>query len=896
MNNQEIYRAQSLIIRNGQFNSLPRRLRHSLTTCLILVVALVAAVALTNEAWTAPVSAQSSDRPDGMRFVPDVEGQFRALADQRADPLGFHRGTSPNPSQCRHYQAITRVDGPDGTPFFLVTRSGNTPPTPGFDELNCDDSPGETRNGNLIVFRMGSREKHRERLRSNRLKKGVHVNGTKPPVEDIATIYFTFVGGDPNDPDPAKRPGLVFRDGENNFPDRGYQHPGGMQLIGNILAVALESPRPYPTTLCDLDPGNERCDFDPADDPTLVMFFDVSNPEAPIFKSQFAPVHDDGSPLSKTGVVAVTPLPGGLYLMAVTGGKTEFVFFYRSTIGDLSSPDLSWELVGSTSPEVDDDPPQTLQFLRQGDINGPLYLAGVRGHPVFGSDHDKLDLYRVECQTPDCAPGETISQPIRFRGQVFVTFPNTGGDRLANGAAASGFHITPSGELILYVTEHDNDGPDGTVKAGEWGHRDIVRDGSPTYLPSAIVNGPYEVDEGSSISLNGSAEPPITRAWFQFYHETEFRSFSPMVDYPDYDLDDFDDLPTLEFLIVPPGAPFTQNDKARSWKWFAPVGCSIAAINRVEGGLAARILNGTGLVESEPDLSQNFPDMYEKLDAVDFRDDCDQYYATPFLLRWDLDVNGSYETTGSPVTFDAIAFDGPSEVNVPAQAQHPSGGPIGQARARVTVRNVAPQLSQFHVTDGAGHQVNVEVPFVLTNLPVTAGAGFSDPGVLDHQTATLDWGDGSVEPQTAFTSFDEAFGDGTGAVSHTHRYTAAGSYSIALSVTDDDGGVDTEVTVVRVVTPEQAVEEIIAQIDSAIASTTDNNVRKDLEKARKALAGSNDHSNDGALNKIRDGNKQAAIAFLNQAIGWLRKAQAGGADVATQIALLEQVVAALSAT
>src|SRR5829696_2475582 len=128
------------------------------------------------------VSAQTSERADGMRFVPDVEGQFRALT-ERADPLGFHVGGSPNPSTCKHYQAITRVDGPDGTPFFIVTRSGNLPSIDNLpDDLVCDDSPGETGNGHLVVFRMDSREKHGERLRSNRLRKGVHVNGTAPPL------------------------------------------------------------------------------------------------------------------------------------------------------------------------------------------------------------------------------------------------------------------------------------------------------------------------------------------------------------------------------------------------------------------------------------------------------------------------------------------------------------------------------------------------------------------------------------------------------------------------------------------------------------------------------------------------------------------------------------------
>ncbi len=239
---------------------------------------------------SSPISAQTSGRADGMRFLPDVPGQFRALT-ERADPLGFHISTTPNPSACKHYQAITRVDGADGTPFFLVTRSGNTPDIPGPDDLLCDDSPGEIGHGHLIVFRMGSREKHGERMRSNRLRKGMHVNNTPPPPEDIATIYFTVVGGIPSDPDPARRPGLVLRDGEPGVALRVYQHPGGMQLVGHMLAIALETPR-LPPGPCDFLPP--PCDDDPIFlDPTLIMFFDVSDPEAPVFKSQFAPVHSE---------------------------------------------------------------------------------------------------------------------------------------------------------------------------------------------------------------------------------------------------------------------------------------------------------------------------------------------------------------------------------------------------------------------------------------------------------------------------------------------------------------------------------------------------------------------------------------------------------------------------
>ena len=82
-------------------------------------------------------------------LVPDAVGQFNALT-ERADPLGFHIGESPDPSTCKHYQGLARIEGPDGTPYLIVTRSGNTPDViPGPDDPICDDSPGETRRRQL---------------------------------------------------------------------------------------------------------------------------------------------------------------------------------------------------------------------------------------------------------------------------------------------------------------------------------------------------------------------------------------------------------------------------------------------------------------------------------------------------------------------------------------------------------------------------------------------------------------------------------------------------------------------------------------------------------------------------------------------------------------------------
>lgn len=867
-----------------------------------------AALALVSCAVPSLALAQSSGRADGMVFIPDVPGQWRALA-ERPDALGFHISTTPNPSSCRHYQGIARVNDAEGTPFFMVTRSGNTPDLPGPDELLCDDSPGEKRNGNLIVFRMGSRDKNRERMRSNRLRKGVHVDDTPPPAEDVATIYFTVVEG-----------GLVFRGDDDPLLPKVYQHPGGMQVVGKMMAMASDTPRQAPEfcSLCavvDFPECHTICqNYDRAQNPSLVMFFDVGTPEDPIFKSQFAPTDENGHGLSAADGIAVTPLPdkpgepGPRYLMAIIEGfhPDDPIYFYRSSphADGLANPALSWEFVGkATDPNIGDDAHQSLHFLREGNIDGALYITGARGHAEVGpffEDRDRLDLYRVECDTPFCEPGEEVHLTPRFNGRRLTPRPSTGGALLASLAAATGFYESPSGEVIFYATLHDNDGPDGTVTAGEWRHINLVRDNSPTLLPSAVVNGPYEVDEGSSVALTGSASPGITKAAIQLFHEvdfggSDFSTFYPVVDYDDRDKDDFDKFFVLELQLLP---FFTHADKARSWKWFAPVGCSIQAQDH-DGSVLdeAKTLVGTGSLEQDPHLSivlndGGTDDIDQEVDAVKFLEDCDQYYATPVALQWDLDGDGSFETSGSPVTFPATGLDGPSVVQVAARAEHPAGGPSGQASATVTVRNVAPALTPLRVTDVFGNVVNVTVPFVLTGLPVVMTDAFNDPGLPDHQTASLAWGDGRVEAQDAFALFDEAFGDGNGAAVHAHVYLASGNFPIQLSVTDDDGGVGTRTEVIAVRTPLQAVEQVISLLDAVIASTTDPRVRKDLEKARKALAG-NPNGSNGALDKIRRGQNLAAIAFLNQAINALGDAQRGGASVGQLITLLQQVVASL---
>jgi hypothetical protein len=208
------------------------------------------------------------------------------------------------------------------------------------------------------------------------------------------------------------------------------------------------------------------------------------------------------------------------------------------------------------------------------------------------------------------------------------------------------------------------------------------------------------------------------------------------------------------------------------------------------------------------------------------------------------------------------------------------------------VRNVAPAIYGFQVKNSAGQRIGIDVPFALVRTPLTVTASFTDPGKADHQTAQVNWADGIVDNQAAFTSFSDAFNGATGSVAHTHRYALGGQYPLALSVTDDDGGAGVESITVRVVTPEEALAEVLKLLDDAIAASSNSAVRAALEKARVALVG-HELGQDGALRMLAANRPDAAAASVGQAINSTQDARARGANVDSAIVLMQQVYQSL---
>jgi len=110
---------------------------------------------------------------------------------------GYAPNTWPPPSD-EHIQGIARSPQ-TGKPIFYVTRSGNK---------NDPDYYAS-----LMVVEMGTRDTDVERLRSNRLLKDEETRNTPPTMDRVI----------------------------KNIPYSYWEHPGGIQMSGDILAVPVGS-------------------------------------------------------------------------------------------------------------------------------------------------------------------------------------------------------------------------------------------------------------------------------------------------------------------------------------------------------------------------------------------------------------------------------------------------------------------------------------------------------------------------------------------------------------------------------------------------------------------------------------------------------------------------------
>jgi hypothetical protein len=891
-------------------------------------IVIAAAGALLAGGSTPATGSGAGDTPEsiGQRFVPahptsagGVPGAFGSLS-KKADPLAFARNGTPAPTTCKHIEGIARKDGPDGTPYLIYTKSGLVPGV-------CF---GDNEPGYLIVARMGSREHTGERMRTNLLPFNQPSEWTNLEFDKAVTA--------------------IPMDGEHGIP--AYRHPGGVQVLGDVLAVGTENPF-----------GGEQVR-------ATILFFDISNPEEPKFLTRFDPLdpetqdndYNDDFGADPVALTAIRAEDGACcnYLMVVAGGlANKDVRFFRSrpdpgkTTTTLNSPSLQWDLAGrytentlEACPGLGDWPVgsgpfntgqhQMFNFVREGNLDGALYMIGGRRTGAVSNpfSDEKLDLYEVHLDSsgnPEpCPLTDVMSKTMDQGSWASSTYTGTF-------SAGSSTHVTPSGELLVYIANHDANGD--RIFGGEYRIGSFVRANSPTLRPSADFGGPYAVDEGSSVTLTGQARAPITKAFVQlFYDENVGLSGAPPwmpIEFDTRDADAFDSFDHLGLRAV------EIDEQASSWRWFAPPGCTISAndYSRITSsggdeypGPDTVQLRGTGRFEEALDLEHlpvyrpagapypvspvpagvtptikdygddvggvTFYAVYRDADGNLVRDHtgCESYYAKHYTIGWDLDANGSFESDGDSIGFNAATIDGPTTPTVNARAKHPTDtSTVGTGETMplpVQVRNVPPQIASASVRDSLGHDLDGGATPTIVGLPVTVAATFTDPGVADTQSASIDWGDGSPL-DTSFTSFTDAHGGGIGELEDSHVYATPGTRVITVTLTDDDGGATTRTFTVTVLSLVDAIKGVADTLTQLIQSAPSTLVASALRAARDELIGNHAGTppTNGATDKLDADDPAAAITKLKAAIADLLTAESRGAGNLTSLKDLLGLVA-----
>jgi hypothetical protein len=145
---------------------------------------------------------------------------------------------------------------------------------------------------------------------------------------------------------------------------------------------------------------------------------------------------------------------------------------------------------------------------------------------------------------------------------------------------------------------------------------------------------------------------------------------------------------------------------------------------------------------------------------------------TSWMIDWG---DGVQIVSGNPSSVTHTYADGPNSYTVTASATDEDGTFAAGNTVAVTVNNVDPTinaLSTSSPTIGGAHE----------DGEVTLAATFTDPGVGDAHTATIDWGDGATTAGVVTESM------GSGSVAGSHAYVNGGIYTVTLTVADDDTG------------------------------------------------------------------------------------------------------------
>jgi PKD repeat protein len=149
-------------------------------------------------------------------------------------------------------------------------------------------------------------------------------------------------------------------------------------------------------------------------------------------------------------------------------------------------------------------------------------------------------------------------------------------------------------------------------------------------------------------------------------------------------------------------------------------------------------------------------------------------------LSWTPNNNGtSCSLSATNTLAPSVTCNDDAEVTATLSVNDGHHATPSTSQTHISIANVSPAITSMSLPTAQ----------VALNAPVNLNAIFTDPGTNDTHTGTIDWGD---------TVAGAVVNDGAHTATGSHSYTQAGTYTVRLTVFDDNGGHDTKTSTVVV--------------------------------------------------------------------------------------------------
>jgi hypothetical protein len=410
-------------------------------------------------------------------------------------------------------------------------------------------------------------------------------------------------------------------------------------------------------------------------------------------------------------------------------------------------PDLEATLPGNPP----GDPPTFISSFTSGDLTSQ---PGVNGWFTQSCDSNGNCLPQVVLQVTATGSVPLEAANVQLNDQAGCSIP---------GVTCPTTIITPTNQLrwdFTFLTDGfyrmQFSARDSNDQIADYNFEIKVDLHDPVF--SAI--GPYEVDEGDSITLTAQAGD-ANGAMLNF----------------DWDLDQDGNFETTDEQPVFSAAALD-----------GPYSKTVDVLVTDEAGRSATatttidVLNvaPTVVINGAPETSPEGTVIALTSLVTDVAAD------TSFTYAWSVEKDGGSYTSGADATFSFTPEDN-GVYDVSLKVTDKDGGE-GSASQTIDVTNIAPALSNVQYNPAT----------VNEGGSVTVSGSVIDPGTKDSLSLAINWGDGSAEDTQNLAAGTTSF-----TASHTYSDdkpsgTASDSNTITVMVTDKDEGSDTKISAITV--------------------------------------------------------------------------------------------------